>query len=78
MAAAPLFKTHLHALAECASVHSSLPIFKLPIYDAEGLLRTWAPISFVQFQSDVEHFAAHLARKLEADGVPLRSVIGLW
>ena len=77
-AAAPSFKTHLHALAECTSVYSSLPILKLPIYDNDGVLRTWAPISFVQFQSEVEHFAAHLARKLEADGVPPRSVVGLW
>ncbi|KAH9941837.1 acetyl-CoA synthetase-like protein [Epithele typhae] len=71
-------KTHLHALAEAVSSHSDLPIYKLPAYDSEDVLRAWTPISFAQFQADVNHFAAHLARKLSADGVPSRSVVGLW
>lgn len=72
------FKTHLHALAECAELYSSLPILKLPVYDSEGRLRAWSPISYKEFKADVEHFAAHLARKFEADGIAPRSVIGLW
>ena len=72
------FKTHLHALAERVATQSSLPIFKLPVYDGEGQLRAWAPISSSQFQSDVEHFAAHLTSKLAAEGITPRSVIGLW
>ena len=72
------FKTHLHALAERVATHPSLPIYKLPLYDSEGQLRAWSPISSTQFQSDVDHFAAHLTRKLAADGVAPRSVIGLW
>ncbi|TFK86848.1 acetyl-CoA synthetase-like protein [Polyporus arcularius HHB13444] len=73
-----LYKTHLQALYECSATYSSLPILKLPVYDAEGELRTWQPISYQQFTSDVEYFAAHLACKLSADGIPPRSVIGLW
>ncbi|RPD54672.1 acetyl-CoA synthetase-like protein [Lentinus tigrinus ALCF2SS1-7] len=72
------YKTHLQALYECSAKYSSLPILKLPVYDHEGQLCTWQPISYQQFTSDVEHFAAHLAGRLAADGVPLRSVVGLW
>ena len=72
------FKTHLSALADCAAEHPDLPILKLPVYDAEDNLRAWAPISYLQFQEDVNHFAAHLAQKLRADGVAPRSVVGLW
>ncbi|KAI8972831.1 acetyl-CoA synthetase-like protein [Trametes punicea] len=71
-------KTHLHALAEGVATFSSLPIFKLPIYDAEGDLRAWQPISYIQFQSHVEHFATHLAHKLQSRGIASRSVVGLW
>lgn len=72
------YKTHLQALYECSATYSSLPILKLPVYDAEGVLRTWQPVSYQQFTSDVEHFATHLAFKLSGDGVPPRSVVGLW
>ncbi|TBU34338.1 acetyl-CoA synthetase-like protein [Dichomitus squalens] len=71
-------KTHLQALEDCAAANPSLPIFKLPVYDSEGSLRAWMPVSYRQFKSDVEHFAAHLAKTLMADGIPPRSVVGLW
>lgn len=71
-------KTHLSALAEHTLAYPSLPILKLPVYDSEGELRVWQPISYRDFQSDVEHFATHLAHKLQAGGIPPRSVVGLW
>ncbi|OJT07559.1 hypothetical protein TRAPUB_1582 [Trametes pubescens] len=71
-------KTHLSALAEHTLAHPSLPILKLPVYDSEGELRVWQPISYREFQSDVEHFATHLAHKLHVGGIPPRSVVGLW
>ncbi|KAI0370589.1 acetyl-CoA synthetase-like protein [Pilatotrama ljubarskyi] len=74
----PALKTHLSALAEATRVYSSQPILKLPIYDSEGGLRAWCPISYSGFQSEVEHFATHLAHKLQAGGIPPRSVVGLW
>ncbi|KAI0763479.1 acetyl-CoA synthetase-like protein [Trametes elegans] len=71
-------RTHLHALAERTQAHPTLPIYKLPIYDKDDNLRAWRPVSSREFQSDVEHFATHLASKLHAQGVPPRSVVGLW
>ncbi|CDO70986.1 hypothetical protein BN946_scf184830.g18 [Trametes cinnabarina] len=71
-------KTHLHALAESVAAYSSLPIFKLPIYDGEDTLRAWLPISYAEFQSHVQHFATHIASRLQAKGIAPRSVIGLW
>ncbi|KAH9899171.1 acetyl-CoA synthetase-like protein [Cubamyces lactineus] len=71
-------KTHLHALAEAASTYSSLPIFKLPVYDNEDNLRAWLPVSFLEFQSHVEHFATVLAHRLQSQGILPRSVVGLW
>ncbi|KAI1784535.1 acetyl-CoA synthetase-like protein [Ganoderma leucocontextum] len=71
-------KTHLQALEDCTAANPSLPIYKLPVYDNEGSLRIWLSVSFSQFKSDVEHFAAYLSQRLQADGVPPRSVIGLW
>ncbi len=71
-------KTHLQALEDCTAANPSLPIYKLPVYDNEGSLQAWLPVTFSQFKSDVEHFAAYLAQRLQADGVPPRSVVGLW
>ncbi|KAI0659717.1 acetyl-CoA synthetase-like protein [Cubamyces menziesii] len=71
-------KTHLHALADAVAVYSSLPIFKLPVYDNEDNLRAWLPVSFREFQSHVEHFATVLAHRLQSRGIPPRSVVGLW
>ncbi|KAI0631271.1 acetyl-CoA synthetase-like protein [Trametes polyzona] len=71
-------KTHLSALAEHARAHPTLPILKLPVYDSRDELRAWRPVSYSEFQSDVEHFATHLAHKLQAGGILPRSVVGLW
>ncbi|KAI0828701.1 acetyl-CoA synthetase-like protein [Trametes gibbosa] len=71
-------KTHLTALAEQTLAHPSLPILKLPIYDSQGELRAWRPVSCSEFQADVEHVATHLAHKFQSEGIPQRSVIGLW
>ena len=71
-------KTHLHALADAVAVYSSLPIFKLPVYDNEDNLRAWLPVSFREFQSHVEHFATVLAHRLQSRGILPRSVVGLW
>ncbi|KAI0754380.1 acetyl-CoA synthetase-like protein [Daedaleopsis nitida] len=70
--------THLQALYDFTAIHSTLPILKLPVYDAEGQLLAWQPISYSRFTSDVEHFAAHLSQKLTSDGIAPRSVVGLW
>ncbi|KAI0676318.1 acetyl-CoA synthetase-like protein [Trametes maxima] len=71
-------KTHLHALAEKTLAHPSQPILKLPVYDSQDNLRAWQPVSYAEFQSDIEHFATHLSHKLQSGGIPPRSVVGLW
>lgn len=74
-----LYKTHLTVLEESAAKWPSSPVFQLPVLEEEtGRLRGWKPVTYGQFQADVELFARYWNRSLTADGVPPRSVVGLW
>ena len=71
--------SHLSVLQTSASLYSSLPAFYVPqILSESGDVETWAPVSYTQFLLDVELFASHWARVLQLDGIPQRSVIGMW
>lgn len=43
-----------------------------------GAVSTWRSVSYLQFRRDVERFARYWSRILQADGVPQKSVVGLW
>jgi len=71
--------SHLSVLQTSASRFASSPAFYVPRTHSEsGDVSSWEPISYVQFFLDVELFARHWARVLTLDGIPQRSVIGMW
>ncbi|KZT07086.1 acetyl-CoA synthetase-like protein [Laetiporus sulphureus 93-53] len=73
------FKTHLTVLAESAATYPTRPVFRIPIVDTQSRrVRDWNTITYSQFQSDVELYARYWSRALRADGLPRRSVVGLW
>ena len=76
---APL-PTHLTVLQRSAELFKDSAAFQLPILDASGTVLEWTPISYARFQLDVDDFARHWLRVLQAgpDSVAPRSVVGLW
>jgi hypothetical protein len=71
--------THLSALDAAASKYAAHPAFKLPRIDPQtGLVREWESISYPQFKNDVELFAKYWSHTLGAQGLPERSVVGIW
>lgn len=73
------FGTHLTALEAAASKYASRPAFKVPRIDPQtGGVQEWESISYAQFKNDVELFAKYWAHTLGAQGLPERSVVGVW
>lgn len=73
------FSSHLSVLETSASRYSSRAAFLIPELDAEsGQVKQWHPVTYRQFQNDVELVARYWARMLKADGIPRNSVVGLW
>ena len=70
-------RTHLSVLEECAALYSSRPAFRIPHTDSEEI-ESWSTVTYSQFKSDVEAYARYWASTLAADGIPTRSVVGLW
>ena len=73
-----MFSSHLTVLETSAKLYATAPAFKVPQVDASGSVQEWQPISYQQFQLDVERFSRHWARVLRTAGVAQRSVVGLW
>jgi hypothetical protein len=72
-------KSHLSVLQASASRFASFPAFYvLRTLSESGDVASWEPISYKQFLLDVELFARHWAHVLKLDGIPQRSVIGMW
>ncbi|CAL1695357.1 unnamed protein product [Somion occarium] len=75
----PHFKTHLTVLEQSASLYASSPAFKVPRLNPETQeILEWHSISYSQFLADVELFAKFWTQRFSADGVPPRSVVGVW
>ncbi|KAG6816180.1 hypothetical protein H0H87_008054 [Tephrocybe sp. NHM501043] len=70
--------THLTVLESSASRHSSSPAFKIPQHLASGRVESWASITYQEFWSGVDFYARYWRRVLTHDGVPSKSVVGLW
>ncbi|GLB44400.1 putative amp- ligase [Lyophyllum shimeji] len=72
-------RSHLTVLRSSTARNPSLPVFKVPQLDqASGRVESWTPISYQQFWDDVEFYARHWTRTFTRDGVPPKSVVGLW
>ncbi len=72
--------THLTILERAACTYPTRPVFKLPKLSATNpeQVDEWESISYAQFQADVEAYATHWLRVLQADGLPSRTVVGVW
>ncbi|KAF8064420.1 hypothetical protein FPV67DRAFT_221742 [Lyophyllum atratum] len=74
-----MLRSHLTVLESSAARHSLSPVFKVPELDqSSGRVENWTPISYRQFWRDVESYARHWTRTFTRDGIPPKSVIGLW
>jgi acyl-CoA synthetase (AMP-forming)/AMP-acid ligase II len=72
-------RTHLTDLEAAASNYASCAAFKVPDLDpSTGRVREWVSINYEQFKKDVELFAKYWAHVLKAQGIPPRSVVGIW
>ncbi len=72
-------KTHLDVLQDSASQFSTRAAFKLPVQSpGSHEVQEWSSVAYAQFQSDVERYAKYWGRTLASDGLPRRSVVGLW
>ncbi|RDB17511.1 hypothetical protein Hypma_001208 [Hypsizygus marmoreus] len=71
--------SHLTALESSATCHSFTPVFKVPLLEqSSGRVESWRSISYQTFREDVELCARHWRRIFIGDGIPPRSVIGMW
>jgi acyl-CoA synthetase (AMP-forming)/AMP-acid ligase II len=72
-------RSHLTVLEASAAKYSSLPAFRTPIVDPQtNTITEWRAITYSQFHLDVERVARHWLRRLQAQGLPHRSVVGMW
>ncbi|KAF8511233.1 hypothetical protein JB92DRAFT_3118229 [Gautieria morchelliformis] len=67
---------HFEALRARVASHPHAPIFKLPKPGALG--REWVNVSYKDFQADIERMAKYWLAKLASQGLPPRSVVGVW
>lgn len=72
------FKTHLTELQSTARRCPSAPAFRLPNKTENGFVNDWSTITYYQFLLDVEVASKYWSIVLNADGIPLRSVVGMW
>lgn len=71
-------QSHLSVLEASASKYSSVPVFKVPGTLQNSQVDEWLSISYLQFAEDVELYARYWSSVLALDGIPKRSVVGLW
>ncbi|KAI0034282.1 acetyl-CoA synthetase-like protein [Vararia minispora EC-137] len=75
----PVVVSHLSVLETSASLYTSAPVFQVPCCDPQtGEVEHWKPVSYSRFKDDVDRFAREWTRILKADGIPPRSIIGMW
>ncbi|KAF8511241.1 acetyl-CoA synthetase-like protein [Gautieria morchelliformis] len=67
---------HFEALRARMASHPDTPIFKLPKPGAHG--REWVNVSYKDFHADIERMAKYWLAKLASQGLPPRSVVGIW
>ncbi len=70
--------SHFTVLESSSVKYASATLFRIPQLDSAGRVEEWNSITYQQFYRDVELFARHWSRVLREDGVPARSVIGMW
>lgn len=72
-------QSHLSVLDASSSAYPSAPAFRIPsVNPATSQVDEWLSISYLQFRDDVELYARYWSTVLALDGLPKRSVVGLW
>ncbi|KAI0694890.1 acetyl-CoA synthetase-like protein [Cytidiella melzeri] len=75
----PLYRTHITILQQIATSHPDVNAFRVPQYDAEtNEILQWHPITYSRFFADVELFARYWVQQFSSQGIPPRSVVGIW
>ncbi|KAI0094983.1 hypothetical protein BDY19DRAFT_915754 [Irpex rosettiformis] len=74
-----LYRTHISILSDIAHSHPEANAFQVPQYHpATTEILRWHPVTYSRFFADVEHFAKYWSHWLSSQGVPRRSVVGVW
>jgi hypothetical protein len=74
-----MLKTHLTVLEASASKFASAAVFRTPEFDVSAnRVKCWRTTTYQQFYRDVENFAKYWTQTLKGNGIPQRSVIGVW
>ena len=73
------YRTHISILEQIAESHPNANAFQVPQYEphTSEILR-WHPVTYSRFFADVEHFAKYWTQWFSSQGIPRRSVIGVW
>ncbi|CAL1713797.1 unnamed protein product [Somion occarium] len=72
-------RTYLSILNDAAALFPQSAAFQVPDPASGGTgSRGWRPITYSQFANDVEEYAKYWARLLTSDGLPQKSIVGLW
>lgn len=73
------YQSHLTVLEQSAALYPSALAFRVPVSDPmTRRVHDWLPISYRQFKEDVEVTARYWCGVFRTQGIPHRSVIGLW
>ncbi|KAG6842569.1 hypothetical protein C0991_000095 [Blastosporella zonata] len=74
-----MFPSHLTVLQSTTARCPLAVVFKTPRTDiTNGQVTSWDSITYQQFQEDIKIHARYWARTFATDGIPTRSVVGLW
>ncbi|KAJ7126458.1 hypothetical protein C8R43DRAFT_897871 [Mycena crocata] len=73
-----MLRTHITVLETSALRRPSAIAFKIPQSDGSTVSPIWKEITYSQFLRDIELTASHWSRIFRQDGIPERSVVGLW
>ncbi|KAJ6561556.1 hypothetical protein DFH09DRAFT_1247719 [Mycena vulgaris] len=71
-------RTHINVLETSALRCPTAIAFKVPQADGSPERPVWRDITYQQFLRDVELTASHWSRIFRQEGIPERSVVGLW
>lgn len=73
------YKTHISILEQSASDYPTRPVFRVPLVaPGSEKVEEWKVVTYTEFNQGVKRYAKHWSRVLSADGLPPRSVVGLW
>ena len=74
-----LLPSHMTVFEKSASEYPDLAAFRLPVIDDQtGQVKEWTDVAYKHFWVDIQSCARMWSRILRCEGIPRRSVIGVW